>query len=315
MKIRKLIYLDRRNEEEVIEKSRSRRRIFVLSVILGAVGTLLLLMGGMLPSLLGTGCVIAFLYGFFLSFASGVPAFFERRPAKKYAGQTLLVFRTLTAKLATMGIVMATVSLLFTATLIVEGSGMTFSAMFQSRMEKASAFDLYIGTKNEAHLDAYQDQIRRSVPVTAVRRYAVYQGEDAQVTDYLVDHASYHKFSSRDMLMAFSDYAAPPGHEGVARSDSGNWGVSDPLPGLSGTVPGGLPAAHPDLRPDTGAGGDRDRPAESESVGCQWTRFCAGGARRAGPELSSQPRRHSRHDRETGEWGTVCGALCHPGPL
>lgn len=162
----------------------------------------------MLPSLLGTGCVIAFLYGFFLSFASGVPAFFERRPAKKYAGQTLLVFRTLTAKLATMGIVMATVSLLFTATLIVEGSGMTFSAMFQSRMEKASAFDLYIGTKNEAHLDAYQDQIRRSVPVTAVRRYAVYQGEDTQVTDYLADHASYHKFSSRDMLMAFSDYAA-----------------------------------------------------------------------------------------------------------
>ena len=40
---------------------------------------------------------------------------------------------------------------------------------------------------------------------------------------------------------------------------------------------------------------------------------CAGGARRAGPELSSQPRRHSRHDRGTGEWGTVCGALCHPG--
>ena len=33
-----------------------------------------------------------------------------------------------------MGIVMATVSLLFTATQIVEGSGMTFSAKFQSRM-------------------------------------------------------------------------------------------------------------------------------------------------------------------------------------
>ena len=43
MKIRELIYLDRRNEEEVIEKSRSRRRIFVLSVILGAVGTLSLI--------------------------------------------------------------------------------------------------------------------------------------------------------------------------------------------------------------------------------------------------------------------------------
>ena len=176
MKIRELIYLDRRNEEEVIEKSRSRRRIFVLSVILGAVGTLLLLMGGMLPSLLGTGCVIAFLYGFFLSFASGVPAFFERRPAKKvrWADSAGLPHSHRQAghhgdrhghglpavhRHPDRG-----------------GSGMTFSAMFQSRMEKASAFDLYIGTKNEAHLDAYQDQIRRSVPVTAVRRYAVYQG-------------------------------------------------------------------------------------------------------------------------------------------
>ena len=87
MKIRELIYLDRRNEEEVIEKSRSRRRIFVLSVILGAVGTLLLLMGGMLPSLLGTGCVIAFLYGFFLSFASGVPPFLKGVRRKSTLGR------------------------------------------------------------------------------------------------------------------------------------------------------------------------------------------------------------------------------------
>ena len=103
--------------------------------------------------------------------------------------------------------------------------------------------------------------------------------------------------------MAFSDYAALRAMKGWPAVTLETGGVSDPLPGLSGTVPGGLPAAHPDLRPDTGAGGDRDRPAESESVGCQWTRLCAGGARRAGPELSSQPRRHSRHDRGTGEWG------------
>lgn len=115
----------------------------------------------------GAGCIIAFLYGFFLSFASGVPAFFEKHPGRKYRGQTLVIFRTLTAKLATMGVVMATISLLFTATLLSEGSGMVFSALFQNRMEKVSAFDLYIGTKDQAHLAAYQAYLNRAVPVTS----------------------------------------------------------------------------------------------------------------------------------------------------
>lgn len=128
---------------------------------------MLLLAGGLLFGLVGAGCIIAFLYGFFLSFASGVPAFFEKHPGRKYRGQTLVIFRTLTAKLATMGVVMATISLLFTATLLSEGSGMVFSALFQNRMEKVSAFDLYIGTKDQAHLAAYQAYLNRAVPVTS----------------------------------------------------------------------------------------------------------------------------------------------------
>lgn len=101
-------------------------------------GTVLLLAGGLLFGLVGAGCIIAFLYGFFLSFASGVPAFFEKHPGRKYRGQTLVIFRTLTAKLATMGVVMATISLLFTATLLSEGSGMVFSALFQESDGKGS---------------------------------------------------------------------------------------------------------------------------------------------------------------------------------
>ena len=164
MQIHDFMELDRQNENVVIRTSRRRRRVFVLSLLLGAVGTVLLLAGGgLLFGRVGAGCIIACLYGFFLSFASGVPAFFEKHPGRKYRGQTLVIFRTLTAKLATMGVVMATISLLFTATLLSEGSGMVFSALFQNRMEKVSAFNLYIGTKDRAHLAAYQAYLAQAL--------------------------------------------------------------------------------------------------------------------------------------------------------
>ena len=208
MQIHDFMELDRQNENVVIRTSRRRRRVFVLSLLLGAVGTVLLLAGGLLFGLVGAGCIIAFLYGFFLSFASGVPAFFEKHPGRKYRGQTLVIFRTLTAKLATMGVVMATISLLFTATLLSEGSGMVFSALFQNRMEKVSAFDLYIGTKDQAHLAAYQAYLNRAVPVTSARQYSIYQGENAQVTTYCLEKADYHQYYDEDTLLGLSDYNA-----------------------------------------------------------------------------------------------------------
>lgn len=117
-KIHNLIYVDRANEGMVFQTGTMRRWIFSVSIVLGVAGTCLLMAGGSIFGIIGAGCVIVSLFGFFLSFASGVPAFFDKRPARKYRGQNLLVFRALTAKLATMGTLMAVISLIFTATLI-----------------------------------------------------------------------------------------------------------------------------------------------------------------------------------------------------
>lgn len=82
---------------------KKRRRVFATSIVLGVIGTFLLVAQSLFVGLAGAGCVIFSLFGFFLCFALGVPAFFDKRPARKYQGQNLLVFRPLTAKLATMG--------------------------------------------------------------------------------------------------------------------------------------------------------------------------------------------------------------------
>lgn len=210
MKICELINFDRQNEGAVIQKGRSRRNIFAASIVFGVLGTLLLLLRSLPTGILGAGCIIVFLYGFFISFSSGVPAYYDRWPERKYRGGQLLIFRALSAKLATMGVVMATIALLFTATLVSEGSGMLFQALFQSRAEQTTCFDLFIGStgRDETRFDDYQDYIGASLPVRDAREYQIYQGEDLQVTDYIRANAGYYGDFDYDTLMKASDYTA-----------------------------------------------------------------------------------------------------------
>ena len=211
MKIYDLIYFDRQNEEAMIKTGRSRRRIFALSIVLGAVGTFLLMIGSLPLGIVGAGCVIFFLYGFFLTFASGVPAFFEKRPARKYRGQNLLVFRTLTAKLGTMGILMATISLLFTATLAVLGTGLVFRGIFDGRAAEHSCFDLYIGAgaKGKPVDQEYLDYIERNIPVEQSLQYEIRLNETDGVRQYLDDYGIEYFYDYRqDPVIRYSDYAA-----------------------------------------------------------------------------------------------------------
>lgn len=210
MKIYDLIYFDRQNEGIVIQTSRKRRWIFSVSLVLGVAGTLLLMAGNMLMGLIGAGCVILFLFGFFLSFASGVPGFFDRKPARKYRGQNLLVFRTLTAKLATMGVVMSVISMIFAATLITEGSGLVFHGLFRGRAAENACFDLYIGIEGKTpQPEPYLDYIAENIPVEQSVLYRVYLTDSPQVRDYVSSQTAYYYYNyDQDPILRWSDYAA-----------------------------------------------------------------------------------------------------------
>lgn len=208
MKIYDLIYFERQNEKEVIEKSGRRRVIFSVSVVLGILGTLLLMIRDLLLGLIGAACLILFSYGFFISFSSGVPAWFDKHLARKYSGQNLLVYRTLTAKLASMGVVMATISLLFTAVLITQGTGMTFSALLRNRAAQSACFDLSIACPEEQLAD-YLDYIATNgISVTESLRYPVYDGGNADLSKYFEENEDYFRYYDCDLYLRFSDYAA-----------------------------------------------------------------------------------------------------------
>lgn len=210
MKIYDLIYFERQNEGMVVRTSKGRQVLFAVSIVLGVAGTVLLMVPDLVLGLVGAGCVIAFLFGFFLSFASGVPAFFDKRPARKFKGQNLLVFRTLTSKLGTMGVLMATIALIFTATLIAEGAGLVFRGIFMGRAAEYSCFDLYIGINNaQKAFGACLDYVEQNIPVERSLLYSVYQGEGAQFLEYLgLENDAFHYDYDQDSVLRYSDYAA-----------------------------------------------------------------------------------------------------------
>lgn len=209
MKIYDLIYFDRQNEHVIVKNSKSRQRLFTFSIILGIVGTILLLMENALIGILGAGCIILFLYIFFLTFASGVPAFFDRQPFRKYQKQNLLIYRTLTAKLGTMGIVMATIALLFTATLISQGTGLIFWGIFNARSADKYCFDLYADSERPEGIPSeYLDYIEQNISVEQSLLYCIYQRESNEFITYLQKNADYYPYNQKDMVIRYSDYQA-----------------------------------------------------------------------------------------------------------
>lgn len=207
--IHDLIYSDRVNEGAVIRTGKKRRWIFSASLVLGAAGTGLLMVQDLAVATAGAGCLILFLFGFFLSFASGVPAFFDRRPARKYRGQNLLVFRTLTAKLATMGVLMATISMVLTATLISVGTGLVFRGLFAGRAADVGCFDLYLGVGDGRDPAPYLDYVRENIPVEQSLEYQVYLTGNHTVRDYIESQTVYYYFNFiQDPVLRWSDYAA-----------------------------------------------------------------------------------------------------------
>ncbi len=208
MKIYDLIYFERQNEGAVLHIGAVRRLVFGASLILGVAGTCLLMRRNLYIALAGALCAILALFGFFISFASGVPAFFDRRPARKYQGQNLFIFRSLTAKLASMGVLMAVLSIVFTATLISEGSSSVIYGIMKGRTAEAACFDLYIGIEgDEQDIGPYLAYIGKNIPVERERQYSVYLSGSRRIQEYLGDMYYNYSYDS-DPVLCWSDYAA-----------------------------------------------------------------------------------------------------------
>lgn len=211
MKIHDLLYLERQNEGELVTRQKSRRRLFAVSCVCGVLAFVLIALRTAATGFAGAVLLIVFFYGFYTSFSSAVPTWYDKRPRRKYRGNTLFVLRSLTSKLASMGITMATLALLFTITLVSIGFGVFFSNQFSRWEELNTSFDLYIGAEGESDFSRYRPYVEENLDIADSLRYDVYLSDTDQVTQLLrghYDRMDWEEYAQRDCLMRFSDYVA-----------------------------------------------------------------------------------------------------------
>ena len=207
-KIGDLIYLDKYNEKELAADNKKRRKLFIASIISGIVGTGLLITYNAKLSMIGAFIIIFFLFTFYISLSSGVPAYFEKHERKKYAGNTLYVFRSLTSKVGSMGITLSVISILLTATLIAVGTGLSFNHLFMRNAELETAHDIFIGSSEETSdfLD-YREYIDGHIDVKSEWQYKIYRLDSDTITRYIDPYRDSFRAYDYDTVMAFSDYS------------------------------------------------------------------------------------------------------------
>ena len=85
-----------------------------------------------------------------------------------------------------MGVLMATISMIFTATLISEGVGLVFRGLFAGSAAENACFDLYIGTDGDEPVSQdYFDYIQNNISVERELLYSIYQAGNSQIMDYV----------------------------------------------------------------------------------------------------------------------------------
>ncbi|EGD49786.1 protein of unknown function DUF214 [Ruminiclostridium papyrosolvens DSM 2782] len=205
-KISDLIYMDQYNEKELAPDSKKRKKLFVASMTSGVAGIGLLITYDATLSLIGAFVIIFFLFTFYISFSSGIAAYFEKHERKKYGGNTLYVFRSLTSKVGSMGITLSVISILLTATLIAVGTGLSFNQLFMRNAELETAHSIYIGSEQATDFTDYRKYIDRNLNVKSEWQYNVYKLDSDSVTRYVGPYRDDFRAYDYDTIIAFSDY-------------------------------------------------------------------------------------------------------------
>lgn len=208
VQIKDLLYAEHSNEAAK-EETRKKRRIYLgVSAVLIVVGVVMLVTMQFFISFLGGILLIIALYMFFINFSVAVPGFFEKHVNFKYRKTNLLVFRTLSSKLITMGATAATISVLIIMTLMSEGVGLMFGNEVQRGESIYTAYDFYVSSAN-SDLSSYQGYIQGHLGSYKDHKYTTYLAGEDQVQSYLSKHnKSYFYDTDSDVVISQSDYRA-----------------------------------------------------------------------------------------------------------
>lgn len=212
-KVYNLLYADKKNENNVIKKSKGNIIVFITSLVL-------LLLAyfindrefSNMSNMTGRNIFIALvmliigIYLFYISISSFIVKRYLQNKSRKYKKSNMFLYRNLTSKINTMSITMGTIALMFTFILVGGNVALLMNNMLNNEIEMGYPFEITMSSLDK-DFSIYKDYINKNAKVKEMYEYDLYDVHNTNIRRALDGSA----FESRyyydtDSVMLLKDY-------------------------------------------------------------------------------------------------------------
>ena len=212
-KVYNLLYADKKNENNVIKKSKGNIIVFITSLVL-------LLLAyfindrefSNMSNMTGRNIFIALvmliigIYLFYISISSFIVKRYLQNKSRKYKKSNMFLYRNLTSKINTMSITMGTIALMFTFILVGGNVALLMNNMLNNEIEMGYPFEITMSSLDK-DFSIYKDYINKNAKVKEMYEYDLYDVHNTNIRRALDGSA----FESRyyydtDSVMFLKDY-------------------------------------------------------------------------------------------------------------
>lgn len=212
-KVYNLLYADKKNENNVIKKSKGNIIVFITSLVL-------LLLAyfindrefSNMSNMTGRNIFIALvmliigIYLFYISISSFIVKRYIQNKSRKYKKSNMFLYRNLTSKINTMSITMGTIALMFTFILVGGNVALLMNNMLNNEIEMGYPFEITMSSLDK-DFSIYKDYINKNAKVKEMYEYDLYDVHNTNIRRALDGSA----FESRyyydtDSVMLLKDY-------------------------------------------------------------------------------------------------------------
>ena len=213
-KVYDLLYAEKKNENNIIKKSRGNVFLFVVSIVL-LVTALLIIKDSFYNIEEETSAtkvlsaiimLIVGIYLFYISLSSFIVKRYLNNKKRKYKKDNMFLYRNLTSKINTISITMGTIALMFTIILIGGNVALLMNNMLNNEIDMGYPFEIMISTK-DGDFSEYKKYIEENAKVIDMHEYQIYDIPNTNIHEALYDTIFDDRyFEDIDTVMSLTDY-------------------------------------------------------------------------------------------------------------
>ena len=211
-KVYDLLYASKKNENNIVKKSKGNIFVFISSIIL-LISALLITykqfsdVNQMSAKQIFIAIILLIIgiYLFYISLSSFIIKRFINNKKRKYKNNNMFLYRNLASKINTMSFTTATIALMFTIILIGGNVALLMNNMLNNEIEMGYPYEIMISTA-DGDFSKYKEYIEKNAKVKAMYEYKMYYIKETGISKALEDTILKDKTGNIENVFSLTDY-------------------------------------------------------------------------------------------------------------